>query len=854
MSTVFFFFFLILNSCYAFDAGFLDLKPSVRKDEDTTHYEITVCALCRVTIDYLQSVYKIDTKYLEVKFNVTNGQCDKNLVYDIVSILTNSQQTGVNPWQYATTIRTIASSNTKTDLKEVFKSESHFDSETFLGGSKLVMKRYEATVDSVLKADDYDQARKTFGEMLHTLQDFYSHSNYIELEYTSPSDVLGQRLFQKEEYASVDMRTCISCQGVDCQTKPNLDVNILKNKLLTTGYFIPKGLGTIIGKKPKGKCSHGGFFDGSATNEPIGGINKDKLDSVHGHLHYQAAEMAYKATRKILNEFRQVIGDEAFGLFLTLKKNLNSLIISIDTACSMADYTELAKEISINIVKQYGQLEYAPHNYILITFNSDKAEIMVNSRNPNDLTIAIQNLKTCEKKNSTDGELYYHSLVEGLKQCEYASVIYTFTDSIAKDAYLKHQVRALLRNKRAVVYSFMGEQIKRRIFNKIDPLDENNNDFDFASISGGLTFPININDRIVISEFILRRLEWTRLQTIFISKSKSISTRFYVDSSINELYLDISSMGEIKNINQIQLRKPDNSLYILTDNVIHSKHLYMWKILQPNVGVWSLITGNLSQEFDYDIQIHSKTNRICSSTLQKQFESDKDSNGYTQLTTEPLLDSNLIILTTCENVQYSNVTISLIDQFGYIIRNYLPFQSDQLGILTNIRIPQQQFRIQTIITLINGEQIQRIEKQLISPTIFTIELNDQPYIISQGETIQMNYTIKSALSNRVTVRLQIIDTLKIISNDGIIKDLTFINQTSGMNLITLSKDYKEKLITDLVIFTITTQDNQTNKYSYENDEIVSVYLETNLASTRKTINYLTISFLLLNLVLKETNH
>ncbi|CAF4450507.1 unnamed protein product, partial [Adineta steineri] len=142
------------------------------------------------------------------------------------------------------------------------------------------------------------------------------------------------------------------------------------------------------------------------------------------------------------------------------------------------------------------------------------------------------------------------------------------------------------------------------------------------------------------------------------------------------------------------------------------------KIVQPNVGVWSLITGNLSQEFDYDIQIHSKTNRICSSTLQKQFESDKDSNGYTQLTTEPLIDSNLIILTTCENVQYTNVTISLIDQFGYIITNYLPFQSDQLGILTNIRIPQQQFRIQTIITLINGEKIQRIEKQVISPTIF----------------------------------------------------------------------------------------------------------------------------------------
>jgi len=306
-------------------------------------------------------------------------------------------------------------------------------------------------------------------------------------------------------------------------------------------------LSTFQGKKPKGKCSHGGLFDGTANDEPKGGINKDKLDSAHGNLHYRAATMAYQATVKIFSQLRNEIGDDAFGLFLTLKKNLNSLIISIDTACSMADYVELAKNVSINIVNQYDQLEFAPHNYILISFSTDKAELIVNSRNPKDLINAIGKLNSCNKRNSSEGGMYYHSLVEGLKQCEYASVIYTFTDSPAKDAYLKHQARALIRSKRAVLYSFMGQKMKARVLSAdiVDPLDGNDDDdIDLASISGGLTYPIIAADRSVISEFILRRLEWTRLQSLFTYKSNSTSILFYVDSSIDELHLDISSMGK----------------------------------------------------------------------------------------------------------------------------------------------------------------------------------------------------------------------------------------------------------------------------------------------------------------------
>ncbi len=160
----------LLNSIRAFDAGFLQLGPNQGSDNDTSHYGMTVCALSRVTVDYMRTVYKIDTTPLENKFNETNGQCQGNIVNDIINILASSQNVGVSPWQFDAAVRTIASANTKTDLKEVLEEDSHFDSEQFHDGSELILKRYRATVDSVLNEDNYDQARNTFGEMLHTLQ------------------------------------------------------------------------------------------------------------------------------------------------------------------------------------------------------------------------------------------------------------------------------------------------------------------------------------------------------------------------------------------------------------------------------------------------------------------------------------------------------------------------------------------------------------------------------------------------------------------------------------------------------------------------------------------------------------
>ena len=99
----------------------------------------------------------------------------------------------------------------------------------------------------------------------------------------------------------------------------------------------------------------------------------------------------------------------------------------------------------------------------------------------------------------------------------------------------------------------------------------------------------------------------------------------------------------------------------------------------------------------------------------------------------------------------------------------------------------------------------------------------------------MNYTIKCAKpDDQVAVQLEIIDTLKLISNGTIQKNITFRNQTFDMETVLLSQTNQPKFTTSLVIFSIS---SFTNKISYENDDMASLFIDVNSLSSTIQINY-----------------
>ncbi|CAF3484133.1 unnamed protein product, partial [Rotaria sp. Silwood2] len=78
------------------------------------------------------------------------------------------------------------------DLRTKKLSAAHFDSEAFINGSRRILQLRQIVVnDTRTSGKDLTNARQSLGRLLHTLQDFYSHSNWIEMGQTNINDLIG---------------------------------------------------------------------------------------------------------------------------------------------------------------------------------------------------------------------------------------------------------------------------------------------------------------------------------------------------------------------------------------------------------------------------------------------------------------------------------------------------------------------------------------------------------------------------------------------------------------------------------------------------------------------------------------
>lgn len=132
-------------------------------------------------------------------------------------------------------------------MKNSFSAPHHFNSEDFLGGRRLITEGMVA-IKANVREENFQAARETLGKVLHTLQvkvqlgikklkgklrnevekqtgtewrtgckcvsmyyqDFYSHSNWVELGYTEPYINLIRPDLPLENLAGVCMSICIS--------------------------------------------------------------------------------------------------------------------------------------------------------------------------------------------------------------------------------------------------------------------------------------------------------------------------------------------------------------------------------------------------------------------------------------------------------------------------------------------------------------------------------------------------------------------------------------------------------------------------------------------------------------------
>ncbi|XP_056590951.1 von Willebrand factor A domain-containing protein 7 [Triplophysa dalaica] len=435
-------------------------------------------------------------------------------------------------------------SNAAIDLQFMLSAKHHIDNEAFGEGRDLITQGV-ATVKAGVQRGSYISARVTLGALCHTLQDFYSHSNWVELGFAAPFSNLIRPDQPLNNLAGPNTQTCRNCNGENCGA--NILPEILQQKKLTSGYF-----SISSSTKPAGKCSHGGFFDRTSSAAPTGGINKDTVSSNHGIYHHRAADLATKATMDILEDIRLATGNQAFLRLMGLRQT-SVLAFVIDTTGSMSDDIDEAKRVSFSIIDSRRGTSEEPSEYVLVPFNDPDFGPLTRTENAD---VFKERINTLLASGGGDlPEMCLSGLQMALAGAPPSSDIFVFTDAAAKDIDLLSTIKAMIESTKSRVtfmltspFSFRrkrGVFASQRVYSRSMSQSEMQFYRDLAHASGGQAIEVTKTTLSQATEVIMDSTISalvTVLQVIG-SSANAENISFLLDSSLSNVTVYITGVS-----------------------------------------------------------------------------------------------------------------------------------------------------------------------------------------------------------------------------------------------------------------------------------------------------------------------
>jgi len=355
-------------------------------------------------------------------------------------------------------IRAIGLANMMVDSNQV-RAQLHVDGETFHAAHNRLHILREATL-AAIGSENYETARSKLGEALHTVQDFYSHSNWVELNHNTGHPRFGavgpKMMDLPQELARPTDATCTSCEkeiASDDACKDNLVTG-----RLTSGYYEgSKGMELDAPKLRNSKCSHGGITDRSAPDDGAAyyaeGINKDTISrtlSPHYHLHEQAVAAALDATKNYLKTIRAGTDEAHFRALFT---TTGSLALVVDVSRSMEDVLPiLIDQARTGIGERIRSQGYA-NKLVLIGFadpdlNPKYAGMNLDWFNKTLNELAVREGGDCP-------EVSLDATLEALWSSEPGGILFLITDADAKNKDLAGRVNEVARQRRVKIHPLL---------------------------------------------------------------------------------------------------------------------------------------------------------------------------------------------------------------------------------------------------------------------------------------------------------------------------------------------------------------------------------------------------------------
>lgn len=200
--------------------------------------------------------------------------------------------------------------NLDTESITPYSALDHVDSQRFLGSYAVLVSRHRQVMDAV-RAGDQEAAWSALGKMLHTVQDFYSHSTWV---WKGQVDIIdfGKALSQQPNTNPPPQIQSPSAGG--CESD---HVTVSGDSGFTTGYYPPS-----IPAAPPNKCAHGGVGDwaeyyvnpireariGIALDFP--GLGDGGLDDVYRNNAEKAQVIATRESYALVKSIVQSVKDD----------------------------------------------------------------------------------------------------------------------------------------------------------------------------------------------------------------------------------------------------------------------------------------------------------------------------------------------------------------------------------------------------------------------------------------------------------------------------------------------------------------------------------------------------------------
>jgi hypothetical protein len=458
----------------------------------------------------------------------------------------------------------IRRANRQTDLSsDFFRSFKHFDSETFAAASGHLTTLKDQIISAITASSpDGERARQLLGTALHTVQDFYAHSNWIEISRSGVNSALGRSALANP--AATD---------AFCPASPDRLGGIgLTSE--TTGYYIGLlGCGPISA----GKCYHGG---------PGGcdGINKDQPGRPN---HAAARSTAQQASRDYLDQILDASGVAGNAKAIKALMGINGTLGMVvdDTGSMGGDINQVKNQVAA-IVASVRDGAKAPDEYLLVRFGDPDVGPPFKTTDPDAYLGRVNALFASGGGDCP--ELSQTALLQAVGASRSDSNLYLFTDASAKDSGLAGAVSAAAQRKRIKITALLTGSCS-----PIDPAYFRN-----TSETGGQLFQLQRFELGRVFDLVRPQLSGDfvtilRKQGTF-SPGVTETARVPVDSSITRVVFSVTMDGKgptsITAPNGIALvpGQPGVTFTELTSGVLVT-------VDAPQPGEWQLATTGIGQ-------------------------------------------------------------------------------------------------------------------------------------------------------------------------------------------------------------------------------------------------------------------